>query len=425
MSKFRILVFPCGSEIGLEIYQSLKYSSHVELFGASSVDDHGRFVYKNYIENVPFVDDPFFIVKIKELVNKYNIEAIYPTMDKVIWKLKINEHNIGCKIISSSATTTEICLSKQTTYNQLKSVIKVPTIYNFNSVHNFPVFIKPIIGYGSRNTILAKNKNDLITFFNNRRIEEYLITEYLTGEEFTVDCFTDKEGTLRFIGPRIRNRISNGISVNTKPVCDINNEFKTMAELINERLDFRGAWFFQLKKDSGGELTLLEIASRLGGSSSLYRGKGINFALLSVFDAFNYNVEIIENDYQLELDRSLNSRFKVNIEFDTVYVDYDDCLIINNEINIQLVSFLFKAINEKKKLVLISKHEGDLDKELSKYRLNTLFDKIIHIGKGSKKFEYIDDLSSIFIDDSFMERKEVKEKLNIPVFSQDMIEILL
>ena len=45
----RILVFPCGSEIALEIYRSLKYSIHFELVGASSIDDHGKFVYKEYI----------------------------------------------------------------------------------------------------------------------------------------------------------------------------------------------------------------------------------------------------------------------------------------------------------------------------------------------------------------------------------------
>ena len=44
-----ILVFPCGSEIALEIYKSLEFSTHFTLFGASSVKDHGEFIYKNYI----------------------------------------------------------------------------------------------------------------------------------------------------------------------------------------------------------------------------------------------------------------------------------------------------------------------------------------------------------------------------------------
>ena len=46
-----VLVFPCGSEIGLEIHNALKYSKDFNLFGGSSVDDHGKYVYKNYIPN--------------------------------------------------------------------------------------------------------------------------------------------------------------------------------------------------------------------------------------------------------------------------------------------------------------------------------------------------------------------------------------
>ena len=45
-----ILVFPCGSEIALELYRALVHSKHFNLIGASSVDDHGRFVYHNYTE---------------------------------------------------------------------------------------------------------------------------------------------------------------------------------------------------------------------------------------------------------------------------------------------------------------------------------------------------------------------------------------
>jgi hypothetical protein len=37
--KKNVLVFPCGSEIGLEIHKSLSYSTHFTLVGGSSVDD--------------------------------------------------------------------------------------------------------------------------------------------------------------------------------------------------------------------------------------------------------------------------------------------------------------------------------------------------------------------------------------------------
>ena len=65
--KKNILVFPCGSEIGLEIYRSLRYSIHFNLIGASSVEDHGRFVYENYIGGLPYITDSNFIDAIREI----------------------------------------------------------------------------------------------------------------------------------------------------------------------------------------------------------------------------------------------------------------------------------------------------------------------------------------------------------------------
>ncbi len=77
--KQNILVFPCGSEVGLEIYRSLEGSIHFELFGASSVEDHGRFVFERYIGGLPFVTDIHFIPALREIVLRHRIDAIYPS----------------------------------------------------------------------------------------------------------------------------------------------------------------------------------------------------------------------------------------------------------------------------------------------------------------------------------------------------------
>lgn len=47
----------------------------------------------------------------------------------------------------------------------------------------------------------------------NINFNDYVICEYLRGEEYTVDCLTDRNGRLLFISPRSRERILAGISV--------------------------------------------------------------------------------------------------------------------------------------------------------------------------------------------------------------------
>lgn len=426
MKRYRILVFPCGSEIGLEIHRSLSNSSHVELIGASSTDDHGKFVYRQYVGGIPFVDSPKLITTLAGIISQKQIDAIYPTMDRVIWKLKSHEQQLGCPVVAAPAEVTETCLSKTRTYDLFGGILNLPKRYKeIDKIDNFPVFIRPDMGYGTRGVHNAESREDLFCFFRDKKIDDYIITEYLSGPEFTIDCFTDRYRNLLFCGPRIRERIRNGISVNTKQVRAEGTDFHSTADKINKTLAMRGAWFFQLKRDDEGKLTLLEIAARLGGSSSLHRGLGINFALLSVYDVFDIDVEIELNDYEIELDRALNTIFRTNIKFSKVYVDFDDCLIADGQVNTKLVGFLYQCLNSNKNLILITKHSGNLLESLERYRLKELFHEIIHLNATEEKSEYIDKRDSIFIDDSFRERKKVRQRCHVPVFSLDMIDMLM
>ena len=83
----KILVYPCGTEIGLEIYKSLCFSTHYELYGGSSSYDHGRFVYTNHIDGLPFINDTSTsseVSRFNEMIKDYSFDFIYPAMDGVI-----------------------------------------------------------------------------------------------------------------------------------------------------------------------------------------------------------------------------------------------------------------------------------------------------------------------------------------------------
>ena len=428
--KKNILVFPCGSEIALEIYRSVKNSAHFNLIGASSVDDHGKFVFENYIGNIPFITDKNFINAIKKIVKEKHIDAIYPAMDAVIEILKKNEESLGCKVISSNSETTQICLSKTKTYRVLKSFVRVPEIYSTEKLREspdvFPIFAKPDIGYGSRGAKKICSVLEMETHL--AQYPSCILLEFLPGDEFTVDCFSDKSGNLLFAAPRKRGRIMNGISVNTKAEKD-DSEFQAFAKKINAQIKFRGAWFFQVKRDSNGKLALLEVASRFGGSSSLFRAQGVNFAMMSLFDAFDIPVSVLRNNYAVELDRALDNSYQIDLKYSEVFVDFDDCIYLETAyVNDTLMAFLFRCINAGIRITLLSKHDdeklGPLDDLLDNLRIRPIFDRILHIRPDQKKVDFIDNMEAIFIDDSFADRKSIAEKFHIPVFSMDMVEIL-
>lgn len=422
--KRNVLVFPCGSEIGLEVYRSLKNSVYFHLVGASSVDDHGKFVFEDCVGNLPYMTDSTFITQMRNVVREYHIDAIYPAVDVAITYLKQHEAELGCLVVTSCLETVELCLSKNKTYETLKDVIRVPkTYHNVEEIRHYPVFGKFDVGHSAIGTLRLDDQQMVEDYIVHH--ENAVICEYLPGDEYTVDCFSDKKGRLLFYGPRRRVRIKNGISVNTVPIKDEQGEFKKLIEKINAHIRFRGAWFAQFKRNMDGELTLLEIAARLGGSSSLFRAKGINFAQLSLFDAFDYPVSVVENDYEIELDRALDNVYRIDVKYDEVFVDFDDCLLLEKKyVNTELVAFLFHCLNAGKKLTLLTHHERDIYESLKKIRLENLFDKVIHIDRSHPKSNYIDNKNSIFIDDSYAERSAIAKNVGIPVFGLDMIKHL-
>ena len=420
--KKKILVFPCGSEVALEIYKALQYSTHFEIIGANSIDDHGKFIFENYVGGLPFFNDKNFIEELKKVINTKEIDILYPAMDSVIAFLKENEKELNVKVISPEIETTKLCLSKSVTYKKFKNILPIPKIFELNEIDNYPVFVKPDVGYGSRGAKIINDFDELKIHL--KKWPDAIIMENLVGEEYTIDCFTNYNGILTYADARGRNRVMNGISVNSNSV-ENQDIFVEYAKKINSEIKMNGAWFFQVKIDEFGTLKLLEIASRIAGTSALQRAKGVNLPLMNVFNALGLPVEIIKNDYNVVIDRALSNKFKVDIEYENIYIDLDDTIIVNGLINLQMIQFIYKSINEEKNIYLITKHEKNLEETLNYFKLNDLFNTIFHLKKDDEKWKYINLEKSIFIDDSFYERNSVKINTKIPVFSPENIEILL
>lgn len=421
----KVLVYPAGTEIALEIFRSVKNSIHFDVYGGSSSYDHGVFVYKKHIDDLPFITDNSTKEDVLEFIEKiksYDFDFIYPATDSVVYKFSEFKELFKETIITPDFFTVGVARSKNKAYSIFKNIINVPLIYDENNV-KFPCFIKPDVGQGAVGARVVNSQSELEFYLKNSK-KRMLVLEYLPGVEYTIDCFTNNDGKLIFAQPRTRKRIKSGISVNTYNIKD--NRFYKIAQKINEKLHQRGGWFFQLKERENGELVLLEVASRIAGSSEITRANGVNLPLMTLhlFNMENIN-SVICNNLQIEADRALASVYKLDLQYNTAYVDYDDTVIINDNINIDMIKFIYQSINKNVKVILITRHDGDIDASLKQYRLERCFDEVIKIDKTDSKHIYIKDKQSIFIDDSYKEREEVKKYCNIPTFSPQEIECLI
>lgn len=422
----KVLVYPCGTEIGMEVYKAVHNSIHYEVWGGSCSYDHGRFVFENHIDNLAFItdrSDEKEIAEFNEQIKEYGFDYIYPAMDGVLSVFAKYQNCLEPVVIAPEEFTAAVTRSKKLTYETFEGILPVPKMYeSIEDITEFPVFRKPDVGQGSAGTMKIHDKDELLA--NKKEGDGMLLLEYLPGKEYTIDCFTNGAGELLFAQGRERKRIRNGISVNA--VLVNRPEFMDYAKRINEKLHQKGGWFFQLKEDANGELKLLEIASRIAGTSAIERCIGANLPLLTLDVYRGLNIDSLAlNTYEIELDRALVNSYRLELDYNTVYVDYDDTVHMGDQLNLFVIQFLYQCVNTGKKLILLTKHEGDLEAQLKHFRIGQLFDEIIHIEQNHKKIDYINPQGAIFIDDSYGERAQVKEKYNIPVFDVSMLEALV
>lgn len=426
MEKINVLVFPCGSEVGLEINKSLKDIYFINLYGGSSIDDHGKWEYKNYISNVPFIDDNNFVSRLNEIIEAYDIDFIFPALDSVLLKLAEIRELLKAKVLMSSNATVAICRNKNSTYKYLNGCDFLPEFYlAAEDVKEYPILLKPAEGQGAQGVRIVKNYEELVFELKHRNAEQ-VICEYLPGAEYTVDCFTNKFGELKFCARRSRKRIKSGISVNSV-LEKYDKCIEKIALNINSKFRFRGVWFFQVKLSKFNEYKLMEIGTRVAGTMCVERARGVNLPLLTIFDALGYDIDIKPQFDFVETDRSLTNCYNINFKFKELYIDYDDTLIVHGEVNLQAIALIYKCVNNNIPVILITKHLTDIYLSLEERKIScNIFKKIIQIEPHKHKCDYFEpSADALFVDDSFKERKEVMDKFGIKTASVDMLEVFL
>ncbi len=421
MSVRRVLVFPAGTEVGLEIHQALQHCKEVELIGAGqAVSNHAPFVYNSYYQ-LPSIHEENWLFALVELCKTLQIDYIFPAYDDVIVALAKHRADLPAVVLTPSEDACLITRSKSLTYQALSSFVRVPRVYKSVKSTDFPLFVKPDRGQGSQGAQQARNASELSAAIAS--IKDPILCEYLPGEEYTIDCFSDRERGVLFCGARIRLRMRNGIAVHTQTVNL--NGVREIAEGIHAALGMRGAWFFQLKRATNEELTLLEVAPRIAGSMSTHRVQGINFPLLTIFEHERLPLQLMTNSLSVELDRSLQNQYRLGLSYEALYIDLDDTLLLRGKVNLDAMRLVYSCINRKIPVILITRHDGNLSSTLAQHRLTGLFDEVIHLDRKQRKSEYVRHLNAIFLDDSFSERQDVHQRLGIPTFDCSMIDALI
>jgi len=418
--KKRVAVFPAGTEIAHEVFESLKFSKHWELYGANSARDHSELTFRNLRLDLPRVDQPDFLAKVQQIVREWGIDYIVPAHDDAIYAL--SGQITGAKLVGPGPDLAHTLRFKSVLLDQLRGVIPVPNPVGKDP--DFPIFCKPDRGQGSRGARILASREEYVRVQTEE--DGLIFQELLPGDEVTVDCFSDAESKVLFCSARVRERVLSGIATRMREVEIA--ELPSYADLISKALGISGAWFFQMKKDRFERHKLLEVANRLAGSSGFQRAKGINLidAWLHQLEGAAVKIEA-RSLPNLIYDRALYPRMSIERSISRIYVDYDDTIILNDgaDIHHRLVGLLFGLkVSKKIPITLLTRHAHDVEASLQSHGLLGLFDQVVHIRDGGSKSRHIDCDECIFIDDSFAERNEVARRSGALCIPPESVEIL-
>ena len=203
-AKKNVLVFSGATYPAMQIIDCLKNSPRFHVIAAASYSNHSEFVCDDVITDIPFVYEEGFIGKFNELLVNRQIDYVIPTDETIAVTLKKYEDKLSALIVCSPYETALLCRHKSRMYEALSDKEYVPQIYQKSEIDNivdYPVFIKPDEGQGSKGSRIITCRKDFDTVED---LEDMVICEYLPGEEYTVDCFTTKDRELIFCNPKIR-----------------------------------------------------------------------------------------------------------------------------------------------------------------------------------------------------------------------------
>ena len=410
-----VMVFSCGSIPGIDINFALRGNNEYKIYGASSYEDHGTFVYENYIGDVPFIYEYDFIPKFNKILEKYKIDFIIPLHEDMILFFQEHIDEINAVVISSCYETAVLCRYKSKTYDALKGCDFIPAVYKIEEVLEYPVFVKKDDDQGARHAYRVDNVEQLTLYASQ---EKMIICEYLPGEEVTVDCFTDRHGRLRFVNPRAADRMLAGIDVHARRLVN-SEEIKNIAFQINDKITFRGPWFFQVKQNRDGKFKLLEIASRFAGGFALTLGMDINTPLMAIRDFDNKEVTFDYNDGLIEADKMFITRYKLEYEYDHIIIDGIQTLDLNDKTNPLMMLLIYQTLNENKRITLLSNNFSHDNQILRRKKIdNTIFEM-------SESFDGLTWSKTVFISKNEERRNKVRQTYGVKAYEPNMTGVLL
>ncbi|MGM0588654.1 MAG: ATP-grasp domain-containing protein [Bacteroidota bacterium] len=234
---------------------------------------------------VPAVDEPDFGTRVQDILREESVTDVFPLIHPEIpyWAKTKEQFEVeNLHIWVGSSRFVELARDKQATKSWLKkNDFQVPELVapgKAGAAVEQKVIVKPRFGCQSLG-IRVLDEHDFWPNFDLDS-EQWVVEEFIEGQEYTIDVFTGYHGELLAAVPRKRLKIRGGEVIKAETHRD-----EHLLDQISEMLDqwhqqdvaVSGPFCLQGIKTRDGEFYITEINARFGGGVPLSLQAGVHY----------------------------------------------------------------------------------------------------------------------------------------------------
>jgi carbamoyl-phosphate synthase large subunit len=212
------------------------------------------------------------------------VDVLIPTVDaelRPLGQARADFTRAGIEILLAPDDALDATLDKLVLAERCAGKVRVPRTERLDKADRdswtYPVIVKPRTGSGSRDISLIESAGALAALEPS---DEFLVQEYLPGEEYSVDVLADAAGHVVASVPRVRERVDSGVSVAGRTMHDA--ELEQMGAAVATATGLTYIANVQFRRDAAGRPALLEVNPRVPGALPLTVASGVDMPRMAL-----------------------------------------------------------------------------------------------------------------------------------------------
>jgi carbamoyl-phosphate synthase large subunit len=277
-----VLLFTGGGGAGTEALFRLLRHSHDVHFADADVDAKPATIPSSRWHVIPMASAPEFVGDLGGLCRSLQVDVLVPGVDEELLPISRARATFSGEVMSPPEAFVATHLDKLESSRALASAgVRVPETEWLPRRERvgFPCVVKPQRGRGSRDVAIMRSVDELRAHLVHcrRPAEDFIVQQYLEGQEYTVTVVADRTGGLRAVVP-VKVARKKGITL--RAVTDHNDAVIAACVRIHEASAASGCFNVQMIAHASGVVEPFEINPRISTTTCLAMAAGVDIVSL-------------------------------------------------------------------------------------------------------------------------------------------------